>query len=91
MKKWRETSKTSQSLEGGKDNATTDRDKVPGKVIMTHLLNQDIQLLPGAIDVYMHEGNAFTWFHNGKHNSTFNLTPYANFRIQDGHKEGKCM
>eukprot|EP00957_Ditylum_brightwellii_P099680 7592979-Ditylum_brightwellii.AAC.1 len=47
--------------------------------------------MPGTIDAHMREGPALTWFWQGKHNTPFNFTPYTDFGIQNGHREGKIM
>eukprot|EP00957_Ditylum_brightwellii_P108098 8246741-Ditylum_brightwellii.AAC.1 len=90
MYKWRGTSRTNKITEGNGDKSDEDtvmEDEVPGSEIMQCLLDEDIQMLPRTMDVYMQEGRAFTWFKKGHHNSLFNFADYISFGKQDGHAQ----
>eukprot|EP00957_Ditylum_brightwellii_P193738 14753339-Ditylum_brightwellii.AAC.1 len=89
--KWRGTSKTNITTEGNMETTgdeTVMEEQVPGSEIMQYLLEEDMQMLSGTLDVYMHKGPALQWFRKGAHNKPFNLAEYASFCIQDDHLQG---
>eukprot|EP00957_Ditylum_brightwellii_P055887 4234533-Ditylum_brightwellii.AAC.2 len=68
MYKWRGTSRANRITEGNTDESDEDKvmeEEVLGSEIMQCLLDEDVQMLPGTVDVYMREGCAFTWFKKG--------------------------
>eukprot|EP00957_Ditylum_brightwellii_P112991 8615898-Ditylum_brightwellii.AAC.1 len=93
--KWRGISQTNEFQEGkqqdNNSDATIRTEEVPGSEIMQHLLDAEVQMMPGIIDAHMHEGLALKWFCHGCHNQSFDLMEYNNFRIQDGNMQGWQM
>eukprot|EP00957_Ditylum_brightwellii_P168150 12800307-Ditylum_brightwellii.AAC.1 len=58
--KWGGTSRTNKASEGDEniednDNNDDNTEKVPGHIIVHHLLEQEVQLMPATIDAYMRE------------------------------------
>eukprot|EP00957_Ditylum_brightwellii_P081020 6162676-Ditylum_brightwellii.AAC.1 len=65
---------------------TTVKGTVPGSEIISQLLKNNVQLMPGTIDAYMREGPALSWLRQGSHNQPFDLSTYDDFGVQDGHQ-----
>eukprot|EP00957_Ditylum_brightwellii_P112487 8576084-Ditylum_brightwellii.AAC.2 len=66
------------------DDDKEGEDIIPGSEIIQNLLDNNINLMPATIDLYMRKGPALYWYQCG--NARFVVFQYHVFSKQEGHK-----